>query len=501
MNHWSSQLALTGWLAVLAGCATAPPLQTEQQPAPVAATWSASTPSASQTAVEADWLSSFGDGVVVTLAAEALDNNYDLQATAARLQIATADASAAGSALYPSASVNSGATRRQANARTFGVVNRTTTNQFSLSLDISWELDVWGRIRDQQSAALADAQAAAADFRGAKLSLTARVADLWFQLQAAESQVQLAEATLESFRRATEVIEQQYLRGLTPALDLRLARSQTETAAARLQQRQRERDGLQRSIEVLLGRYPSAEIATGASLPAIPPVLSAGTPSELLLRRPDLIRAERILAASEVRIDVARKAFLPRFSLTASGGQQSDQLGELMDANWSVWSLAGNLVQPLFQGRQLTANLEAAKARATQALASYGQTALTAFGEVESALAAESFLREQLSSIQRAAVEANESESLAWERYQRGLTTIITVLESQQRAFDANSSVIEVQLALLRNRVALHLALGGSLSEDGAQTLRIRTPMGAYELQETGDTTEWRHHTRPTFEP
>ncbi len=188
----------------------------------------------------------------------------------------------------------------------------------------------------------------------------------------------------------------------------------------------------------------------------------AGLPSEMLLRRPDLRAMERRLESALRSESGAKKAFLPSFSLTGSGGLSSDELSLLLQREAVVWSLAGSVAQQVFQGGRLRANAEEARARYDEILSTYSGRALQAFKEVEGALAAEIYLKEQESALTTAAAEAERAVELAISRYSRGLSDALTVLDSRQRAFDARSALLAVQALRLRNRVDLHLALGGS---------------------------------------
>lgn len=437
------------------------------------------------------WLGDFDDPELMDLVFRAQQQNYNLQAAVARLGVAQAEAYIEGADLYPQVGAGLNGIRQKQNFSGSSLGNfvpATTNNNFQLAANVSWELDVWGRVRDGQSAAIGDAQAAAADLRGARLSLAANTAQLWFAAIEAQMQMALAERTYSSFKKATDAIQGRFQRGVSPALDLRLSRAQTASALAALENRQRALDAAKRDLQVLLGDYPSGALEAAADLPKIVAPVPVGLPSELLERRPDLVAAERRLASADQRISQARKAFLPAISLTGSYGTSSSDLNDLLDSNFSVWSIAANLVQPIFQGGRLVGNLERAKARAVELLANYGQAALDAFNEVEKALAAEAFLDRRVAALQEASVESAEAEQTAWQRYQRGLTDIITVLESQRRAFESESAYIAARTQRLSNRVNLYLALGGDFApgSPGPATTIVQRPLGeeAYPLPE-----------------
>jgi outer membrane protein TolC len=201
------------------------------------------------------------------------------------------------------------------------------------------------------------------------------------------------------------------------------------------------------------------------SLPELPESIPAGLPAELLQRRPDLVAAERQLAAADRERRAAQKDLLPQISLTASGGSSSQAFENLLDGDFSVWSLAGNLTQPIFQGGRILANIDRSLALSDQAAANYRDTALRAFLEVETTLAAEQFLRREQTTHTLAADEATKTEDLAWERYSKGTGDFLSALDAQRTADAARSRLLGVANLLLQNRIDLYLALGGAFTE------------------------------------
>ena len=411
----------------------------------------------------------------------ALQRNYDLQAAASRLEQAEAQARIAGADLQPQAQVGLVAARRKQNFIGFpipgdGVPSSTSTN-LGVSLDLSWEVDLWGRLGARASATLADYQLTAADFHGARLSIAGQTAKAWFTTAAAQQQIRLAEQTVESFRNSTDQVRSRFLSGIRPPLDLRLSLANLAGAEALLELRREQHDRAVRQLEVLLGRYPERTITAPEQFPETPPAIPAGLPSELIARRPDLVAAERRLAAADQRWLAARRDLYPRLSITTSDGTASRKLAELVDGSFGVWSLVGNLVQPIFQGGRLRANVDRTESVSHEALAAYAATALRAYAEVESTLAAETILAERERYLTDAAQQSRAAERLAEDRYRRGLSDYITVLESQRRALNAESELIDARRVRLENRVALYLALGGGFdrSEISPESLVAQT--------------------------
>jgi NodT family efflux transporter outer membrane factor (OMF) lipoprotein len=331
-------------------------------------------------------------------------------------------------------------------------------------VDTSWEADLWGRIRSSVSASLADAQAAAFETGAARLSVAAQAAKVWFALIEADQQVQLTEDTVASYRTTTEQVRDRYERGLRPPSDLRLTLSNLHTAEALLAQRREQFGRVARQLEVLLGRYPAGALAPPGQLPELPGEVPAGMPAEVMERRPDLQAAERRLAAADARLTANRRALYPRLALTGSGGIATNALRRLLDGDFSIWSLAGGLTQPLFQGGRLRAQVDVADAQTREALERYASQVLTAFGEVEIALDAQAHMRERAARLAEAAEQAAAARELAEQRYASGLETVLGVLETQRRQLEAQSQLLAIRRLQLDTRVDLHLALGGDFT-------------------------------------
>ncbi len=448
-----------GAVLLAAGCAHRPSAPEAVLPTPVPEHF-VSLPSASHAAD--GWLADFGDPQLAALVGEALGGNLTLQAAMARLDQALALARIEGAERWPALAV-SGAARRQTVNNLADPPVRARSDRFDLGAVAGWELDVWGRVRAQARAAQSDARAAEADFAALRLSLATRVAQAWFAAIEAAAQVALARETVASFEKNLGTVEERFQRGLNPALDVRLTRANVANARATLAQQQRLADAAVRQLEVLLGRYPAGAMAPAAELPRLGEPVPAGVPAELLQRRPDIVAAWQRLLAADARLVQSQRARLPAISLTASYGRASGELEDLLKSSFDVWSLVGNLTAPVFQGGRLAANVRRAEARRAEAAAAYGETVLSAFREVEVALVSEALLREQLVAVEAAAVESMGAQQLAEERYERGLADIITVLESQRRAFTARSAALAIQNQLLQNRLALYLALGGDI--------------------------------------
>ena len=457
------------------GCASAPPPRTQGHGLELPLSWH-ERQTGSGPVDELWWRRC--DPALGRLLSEALQHNHNLEAAASRLEAAAAQARIAGAPQWPQLGAGGTGSRRRQNFAGFPLptggreVLATTTNSYGVSLNVSWEADLWGRLRAGQAAALAEVMASRADLAGARLSLIAQTARAWWAATEARKQVDLAQAAAADARLSTGQVEERYRQGLRSALDLRLARSSEAAAEAVLSQRRHRLDLLKRQLEILLGRYPAAEIETGTELPRVGDPVPPGLPADLLGRRPDLVAAERRLVAADARLSEARRSLYPRISLTASGGRSSAELSDLLKGDFGVWSLVSNLTQPLLQGGRLRAGVDLAEADREQAVARFAQQVLLACGEVESALGADTYLTRQESALQRAAEEALAARRLARERYDRGLANLVALLEAQRRAYDAESQLATVRRQRLDNRTDLHLALGGDIDTEATAELQ-----------------------------
>ncbi|MEL7030405.1 MAG: efflux transporter outer membrane subunit, partial [Pseudomonadota bacterium] len=342
-----------------------------------------------------------------------------------------------------------------------GVIDGDNSNAYNVGLELSWEADVWGRIRSGKQAETANFEATQADFRFAQYALAANVATSYFLAIEAVRQEGITQGVVDALTETVRIVKVRYDNGMGSAQDLALARAEVATAEDQLEDIRGAKRNAFRSLEILIGRYPSAKIDLREDLPALPQLPAAGVPSEVLERRPDLIAAERRIAASVDALDAAEAAKLPRFSLTTSFGGASEDLGNILDPGNLAWSLVSNLAAPLFDGGRLDSQVDIESADLDEAVANYAQAALDAFSEVEEALDQSAVLLRRQDVLKTAETEASEAYRLAQISYQTGETDLIDVLSIQQTVFDAQSNLLSVERSLRENHVSLNLALGG----------------------------------------
>ncbi len=405
--------------------------------------------------VRVGWIEQIGDPILTELAQEAQANNRNLRAAAANVERSWSLAKQAGAGLTPTVSLGS-ETEQIVLPEGGSKANR------SVGLQTTWELDLWGRIRAGNQAAILSAQSAQADYIFSQNSLAAAVARGYFLAIESNRQVEVTQMTLEALTETNRIVRVLKQSGLATSQEVALSQSDLANIRSVLIATQGAQRNALRALEALLGRYPAAELSVRTTLPDVPSLPPAGLPSTLLERRPDIIAAERSVAAAFNSLDQAKAAQMPTISLTASvGGASSDLSGLLNPAN-IAWQLASNIVAPLIDGGLRKAQVEQATAEQKQAIAHYAQTVLDAFGEVENSLDQNVVLRKRAVALREAADEANRALRIARLQYAEGETDLLSVLAIQQRVFSASADLVRIERARLDEWIGLNLAIGGS---------------------------------------
>lgn len=462
------------FLATTSGCSNLPERQSTELLPQLPQEWSA-VPEAHAFS-DQNWVESFGDPVLTRLVDHALSHNYNLKTAAARVDAAIAQARIDGSGLWPQLSFAPAYQYTQIRSAGFGSAQFSV---FEAMFNLSWELDVWGRIRAARTASLVDVEAAGADYNAARFSLAARVAQHYFALLEARLQTQVAEQSVTDRSNIARITQGRFEQGLVRGLDVRLALTDLANAKSQLTQAKNQIQQITRQLEVLLGQYPADDwqktveaipdlsdlpgFPIQQALPDPPRLLPAGLPSDLLARRPDLIAAFSRLLAADARLDSARKLMLPRITLTGAGGTRDTALVDLADPRSAVWNLFAGIMHPIFTGGRIRGGIQLNEARVEEALTRYQDMALNAFREVEQALAAEEWLREQEKALREAVEQTEASHELALYYYRLGFIQILTLLDSYRSNLNAQSAHLSVQRQLLHNRINLYLALGGGI--------------------------------------
>lgn len=455
---------------LLAGCANLAP-RYERPPAPVAAGWPAGAPPAAPDGIAADtgWRGVLADARLQRAVELALANNRDARIASIDVERARALYRVERAAAWPAIDAGAGASRARS-AADLTATGRAGVGQ-TLSVDVglaSYEIDFFGRVRNLREAALQRYLETEQNQRSARISLVAEVALAWLTLAADQERLQLAERTLQAAQSSDDLTRRRHELGAESGLALAQSRTVVDGARVELANWRRQVAQDRHALALLVGtELPAEALPPGglddeaARLVAVP----EGLPSDVLLRRPDVLAAERELRAAHADIGVARAALFPRISLTAALGTASRSLGGLFEGDNRTWSLGPALSLPIFDAGAGRAAVEVGEADRRIALARYEQTLQTAFAEVADALAARGQIGEQIEA-QRSLVEATErSLQLAQARYRTGADSFLEVLDAQRSLYAAQQSLISLQLTEQGNRVSLYRVLGGGWAE------------------------------------
>jgi len=406
-------------------------------------------------AIQNGWLAGFDDPQLDNLVREVLASNPDLQVAAARVEQAASFVKVAGATLYPQVS---------ALARGGGALSGDSSGLEGAGIFANWELDLWGRVRAGRAAARDQYGSAALDYEYARQSLAALAAKSWFLATEARLQKMNAEEMAAASEKQVGFANDRLRVGRGDEYDVALARATLATFRDSVQSLDLAYQQAVRALEALAGRYPAAALNVPAQLASLPGPVPVGMPSELLERRPDVVAAERRVAAAFYRVEEAKAARLPRISLTAAVTSISSELFVLKDRDNPVWSAGASLTAPLFLGGQLQAQVEVRTAEQKQALAEYARVGSRAFGEVENALSTAFTLDAREAILRDAVVDNGRALELANVRFRVGAGDLRAVQQQSLALHAARTALLRVQTERLVQRVNLHLALGGSFT-------------------------------------
>jgi len=426
--------------------------------------------------VEDRWWEIFEDGELDQMVEDALKYNWDIKQAAARILEVRARYVQVRSGRFPEVDVGGIRDRRQIN----GGESRDNfiVDSYDLSAAASFELDLWSRLKKASQAAWEDILAEEENRRTVTQAVVADTVFLYLGMEAVERRLQIAEQSIKAFRQSLQFVEIRYRRGLISVLDVRQSSRVLAGAETLVPQLEQDLGIIQQQLSVLLGRYPETRAPRRQPedyyklLPPVPP----GLPSDLLMRRPDLRVAEARLRSLNELVGVAKAARLPRITLTGEYGVTSDDLNTLLRTENIIWNLTAGIVQPVFDAGRLKAGQRAAEARYEQGVAEYVKAALDAFAEVEQALLTRQLQLDRREREITFLTEARATQRVAENRYVKGLVNYLDVLNAQIARFQAEDSLVLVDLTLFRNRVALHRALGGSWAEPEALKIKEDGP-------------------------
>lgn len=465
--------ALVGALiaALLAGCALAPLPQHGEvldQALPSGTTippaWKSE---ANAGAVASDWLKTLNDPLLDAIVAEAIANNLDLRQASERVTIAQQSVIVVGAQLLPQVGAVLG-------GRTTNDEDHANNSNTTLAYaGVAWEIDVWGKLRAQRAAAAEGYAATALDYAYARQSLAATVCKAWYIATETRQLLALAEQAVEVYDQLLQLVMNRRNAGKDSDLDVVDTRAKVQTAMSEVERARESYGEARRALEVLLGRYPAAEIEVAAAYPILSAPSAAGVPASLLERRPDIVAAERGVLAAFRQQEAAKLALLPNFSFSLIGGRLGDPILSILHLNPWLASAAIGASIPIYEGGALKAQVEIATAQQAQAVARYGSVVLTAVREVENALANERLLAKRLPLDQSAVAARVEAVRIATIQYKAGRRDLLWVSNLQTSQLANEADLIRLTSLQRVNRIRLYLALGGSFDQAPATTAQL----------------------------
>ena len=415
-----------------------------------------------------EWWRLYGDPDLDQLIASAQASNQTLRQAVARVDEARALARVAGSFLYPTISIDPRFIRERSSGNRDSpntgrrVQKPTTINDWLVPLNLTYEIDVWGRVRRSLESATAQAAASADDLAVVALTIETDVAQFYYTLRALDAQIGILTENVASYREQVRLLSAQLRSGLVSPIVLNQAQAQLNATLAQLRDMQRARADQEHALAILCGRpAPSFSIAPNPMHEASPPVVPAGLPAQLLVRRPDVAEAEQNIVAANAQIGVAIASFYPTFTLTGAAGFESANLSSLFNWRSAVASIAPSVSIPIFQGGRLTANLEATEARFRQAVAAYVNQVLVAYADVEDALTDLHAFSDEVGSLREAVSESRNYLRLANVQYKQGLVDYLIVIDAERTLLVNQLSLAQTINLHMASSIHLIKALGG----------------------------------------
>jgi len=462
-------LALTGVLLGTSACMVGPKYQRPVAPAPSSfkepppAGWKEAQPS--DGVARGKWWEIYNDPALNALEEQVSISNQNVRLAEAQYREAKAAVRIARSALFPTLSASPSIVDTRSPSQVTGSVAGSAAAAphgfYSLPLDLSYTADLWGSIRRTIAASAASAQVSAADLEGAKLTYQAELASDYFQLHGLDGDAELLESTAKSYQEYLVLTQNRYAGGVASLGDVAQAQTQLETTRAQLVDLGVQRAQLEHAIAILIGKPPAEFSIPPVTLKTPPPPVPVGVPSELLERRPDIAASERQVAAANEQIGIAKAAYYPTLTLSASGGLESAAFLKWLTWPSRFWSVGPQLAETLFDAGKRHAQVSQAEAAYDASVATYRQTVLTAFQQVEDNLAALRVLADEADVTGRAVKAANESLTISTDQYRGGIVAYLQVITTQTAALQEEKAAIDLLTRRMMASVTLIEALGG----------------------------------------
>ncbi|WP_286235773.1 efflux transporter outer membrane subunit [Thalassotalea sediminis] len=408
-----------------------------------------------------NWVSSLQEQALYPLIERALHHNQQYQSNYYALMLAEQQVTISGATLLPELSVSAEQSRRKSVTST----NETISNSADINLQLSYEIDLWGKLSEQQRLANLQYASAKAQFEQQRLALITDLTRTWFNLAEAKKLLTLYKERAQNLSDNLEMMQRSYRLGLNKALDVYLAQNDVSNELARVAQQRHQVKEIERQLHLLIGAPESKEQFNAINLPILIDDVTVGTPSQMLAQRADIKSSWYDLLAADANLAIAHKARFPRLTLRANVGDNADELSNLLTGNPLAWSLIGGITAPIFNAGRLAAEEEKTRLTVKQKEQLYLQKLHQSLTDVESALSERVSLQESYGQYNKSLENALAAQKLAFEQYIKGLVTYSTVLEAQRRAFGTQTQLIQLTNQLIQNKITLHAAIGGNTNE------------------------------------
>ena len=420
--------------------------------------------------IRSPWWEGFNDPLLTSLEQQASTANQTVAQAEAAFRSARAAIRGARADLFPTATAGGSAIRSRASSNRVTGVAPGTSDAYQLSFDFSYEADLWGRVRRNVEASVANAQASSADLQTARLSVAAELAVDYFDLKGIDAQIDLLHRTVDAYERAVTLTTARFTQGVASGIDVAQAQTQLDSTRAQATDLIATRAQLEHAIATLSGEPPSELSIAPDVIESVPPVIPVSLPSRLVERRPDVAGAERRVASANALIGVAKAAYFPTLSLTGTAGVESALIGELLALPSRVWSIGPALVETIFDGGRRRSLTDQAVANYDETVAAYRQSALTAFQDVEDNLAELRVLGDEATEASAAAAAASRALGLANAQYAAGIVSYLQVITAQTAALATELTEVQIRTRRMTASVLLVKALGGGWSDADVPT-------------------------------
>ncbi len=485
-NRFKSIILITYSLVIVFGCVSRQKVQIEQLDVNIPKTWTVPIPPSEK--ISGDWWSVFNDPVLDTFLVRLRTESPDMKTLVQNQKMAHYNAKINGASIYPSLNVSTRADTNVQNLAGFGFADSflnssndsdSTSNDqssngvitfgnknFGLGINLQWEVDVWGRLLNGRTAAYKDFEAIKHDLSYLEFSTLVRGAQLYFNAKEASAQLELSRESYHSLIEIRDLVKERYEKGLRSSLDYRLSETSVATSVVSIENRKNLLRSINRQLETLVGEYPSGRFIQESTLPLVLPSIPIGIPASVIERRPDVRGLVLKMEAAGHRVAQSKRNLLPGITLNGSAGTSTQELEKVLNKDHGIWNLGMNITAPIFNGGRLRSLVQIQESTYENSKQDLIKGILNAFSEIEQLLEYNESLSIQTDALESAVQQSRDAYELSKERYDKGVTPLESVLNSQRQYNSIQSQYISIKRQAINNRLSLILALGGEMRSE-----------------------------------